>query len=330
MAWLRSLGSVTVGPAAYRRITLVALVLLVAIIVTGAAVRLTDSGLGCTDWPTCDGTTIVPRAEYHQLIEGVNRLFTGLVSAAIALAVLGSLRRTPRRADLTVLALGLVAGVIGQIVLGGLTVLFHLWPPLVMGHLVLSLTLVTCAMVLHQRAAWPETAAADREGWAMPARRHPAVGGDVRVLSRWLLVAGAVLVLTGTMVTGAGPHGGDPEADRLPLDMLQIVRVHGIAMVVFLGGVVVALGRLARTRAPAAVRRAGATLVTVLVAQAGVGYLQYFTNVPPLLVGIHVFGATLVWMALINFQLQLATPAAVAAPVTAGATSHAPVAVASR
>ncbi|MGH9117679.1 MAG: COX15/CtaA family protein, partial [Acidimicrobiales bacterium] len=160
MAHLRS---ITVSPVAYRRITLVALVALVAIIVTGAAVRLTDSGLGCTSWPTCDETTIVPRWEYHQMIEGVNRFFTGVVSVAVALAVLGSRRRTPRRSDLTGWSLALVAGVVGQIVLGGLTVLFHLWPPLVMGHLLLSLALVTCGVVLHERA-----------GWAAPRPRRPA------------------------------------------------------------------------------------------------------------------------------------------------------------
>ncbi|MGH9116451.1 MAG: COX15/CtaA family protein, partial [Acidimicrobiales bacterium] len=147
-------------------------------------------------------------------------------------------------------------------------------------------------------------------------------------LGRWLLVAGAIVVLTGTMVTGAGPHGGDPEADRLPIDILQIVRIHGIAMVVFLASTLVLLFRLARAgpRAAAA-RRAATVLVTVLVAQAGLGYLQYFTGVPPLLVGAHVLGATLVWMALVHQWLQLRPPARSGVPARAEPTAQ-PVAVA--
>jgi cytochrome c oxidase assembly protein subunit 15 len=302
---------ITVSPATYRRFTLAALVALVAIIVTGAAVRLTDSGLGCTNWPTCEETTVVPRWEYHQMIEGLNRFFTGVVSAAIALAVLGSTRRTPRRSDLTWLSLGLVAGVLGQIVLGGLTVLFHLWPPLVMGHFLLSLALVTCALVLHERAGWAERPAEGRDGWAVAQPRQEPAGPELVPLGRWLLVAGGVVVVTGTMVTGAGPHGGDPDAARLPVDILFAVRVHGISMVVFLASTLVLLVRLGRAGAVAAAtpaRRAATTLVSILVAQAGLGYLQYFTGVPPLLVGAHVLGATLVWLALVHQWLQLRPP----------------------
>jgi cytochrome c oxidase assembly protein subunit 15 len=306
--------SFRVSPATYRRITLVALVLLVAIIVTGAAVRLTDSGLGCEDWPACADGTIVPRWEYHQLVEGVNRLFTGLVSAAIALAVLGSLRRVPRRSDLTRLSWGLVAGVIGQIVLGGFTVMFHLWPPLVMGHFVLSLALVSCALVLHERAAWPEAPVEARPGWAQPVPRRPAVGPGLVRAGRWLLLAGGVVVVTGTMVTGSGPHGGDPSADRLPLDLLVIVRIHAVSTIVFLAGVLGLLAQLRRRAAPAAVQRAGVTLLTVIVAQGSLGYLQYFTGVPPVLVGLHVLGATLVWLALVHLQLRLSAPAPAESP----------------
>jgi cytochrome c oxidase assembly protein subunit 15 len=331
---------ISVSPATYRRVTLVALVALVVIIITGAAVRLTDSGLGCTSWPTCDETTVVPRWEYHQMIEGANRFFTGVVSVAIVLAVLGSLRRRPRRSDLTWLSLGLVAGVLGQIVLGGLTVLFHLWPPLVMGHFLLSLALVTCALVLYERSGWPEGADESRPGWATALPRRPPAAPGLVPLGRWLLVAGAIVVVTGTMVTGAGPHGGDPDADRLPVDIRDIVRVHGTAMVVFLASTLVLLVRLGRAQArpgataaaaaaAAPAGRAATVLVTVLVAQAGIGYLQYFTGVPPLLVAAHVLGATLVWMALIHQWLQLRPPAR-AATDPAAIPSVSPVPVAGR
>src|SRR3954452_7181028 len=123
----------------YRRITCGALVAVTIIIVTGAAVRLTGSGLGCPDWPTCARGRVVAPFEYHAMVEFVNRTVTGLVSVAVALAVLGSLLRTPRRRDLTRWSLGLVAGVVAQIVLGGVTVLLELTPPIVMAHFVLSL-----------------------------------------------------------------------------------------------------------------------------------------------------------------------------------------------
>ncbi|MDP1804751.1 MAG: COX15/CtaA family protein, partial [Acidimicrobiales bacterium] len=141
----------TLSPPAYRRVTLFALLALAFIVVTGGAVRLTGSGLGCPDWPTCAENRVVAPWEYHAMVEFVNRTITGLVSMAVMLAVLGSLVRRPRRRDLLWLSVGLVAGVLGQIVLGGLTVLFHLTPGFVMAHFLLSMVLIANAVVLHHR-----------------------------------------------------------------------------------------------------------------------------------------------------------------------------------
>src|SRR4051794_4357467 len=128
--------------------------MLAVIVVTGAAVRLTGSGLGCPEWPNCDTGHLTPHGDtgYHGLVEFVNRMFTGLVSIAVIVAVLASLRRTPRRRDLTLLSLGLVGGVLAQIVLGGLTVIYGLSPPWVMAHFLVSMVLVATAVVLHHRA----------------------------------------------------------------------------------------------------------------------------------------------------------------------------------
>ncbi|MEO6987726.1 MAG: COX15/CtaA family protein, partial [Aquihabitans sp.] len=131
-----------IAPDAYRRITAVALALLILIVVTGAAVRLTGSGLGCSDWPNCTDTQFVAPMEFHPMVEFVNRLVTGLVSIAVALAVLGSLRRAPRRRDLTWLSLGLVAGVIAQILVGRIVVVSGLNPWWVQVHMVVSVLLV--------------------------------------------------------------------------------------------------------------------------------------------------------------------------------------------
>src|ERR1700730_13143086 len=151
LRWPREL-----SPEAYHRVTLLAVWALGFIILTGGAVRLTGSGLGCPDWPTCSRHRVVAPLHYHALVEFVNRSITGLVSVMVIVAVLGALVRVPRRRDLTWLALGLVAGVISQIVLGGLTVLFKLAPPFVMAHFLLSMLILADATVLHHRAGWPD------------------------------------------------------------------------------------------------------------------------------------------------------------------------------
>lgn len=293
----------TLSPSAYRRVTLVALLSLAFIVVTGGAVRLTGSGLGCPDWPTCDGTRIVAPLEKHAMVEFVNRTVTGVVSVAVIVAVLGSLRRSPRRHDLVWLSAGLVAGVVAQIVLGGLTVLFELAPPLVMGHFLLSIAILADALVLHWRAGQPDGAP-----------RRPLVATGLRALGAAVTAATAVVILLGTVVTAAGPHAGDRETPRLGVSLHRAAQVHGLAVVGLLALVVTTLALLRRSRAPWVVQRRGAVLLAVLLAQGAVGYAQYFTGVPPLLVGIHIAGAVAVWAAAVRFQLGLVGPEVAAGP----------------
>ena len=284
------------SPRNYHRITLAALAGLAFIVVTGAAVRLTGSGLGCPDWPTCAGGRIVAPAEYHARIEFLNRTVTGLVSVAVMLAVLGSLVRRPRRRDLTWLSLGLVAGVLGQIVLGGLVVLFHLAPPLVMGHFLVSMLLLWDATVLHHRAGQPDGEA------------RPVVAPEHLTLGRLVLGAAAVAIFLGTVVTGSGPHAGSHDGElveRLPFAVADVARLHGIAVVLFAGLVLHLVRSLRAAGAPAGVLRRAQVLLAVLVAQAGVGYTQYFTGVPPLLVAVHVAGAVAVWLSTLRLVLAM-------------------------
>jgi len=287
---------VRLSPAGYRRVTLVALGCLTAIVVSGGAVRLTGSGLGCPDWPNCDDGRLVAPLEYHAMVEFVNRTVTGLVSLAVIVAVLASLARVPRRRDLVRLSLGLVAGVVGQIVLGGLTVLFELRPPFVMAHFLLSMMIVANAVALHWRAALPDEAP----------RREPGVSPAGRQLGRITLALGALVVFLGTVVTAAGPHGGDEDVPRLAVEVGRAAQLHGLAVVLLLAAVVTLLVVLRRDGAPAADVRRGRVLLGVLVAQAAVGYVQYFTGVPVLLVGAHIAGATAAWAALVRFQLGAA------------------------
>ena len=289
------------SPSAYRRITLVALLALAFIVVTGGAVRLTGSGLGCPDWPNCDEGRLVAPLEYHAMVEFVNRTVTGLVSVAVIVAALGSLLRQPRRRDLVWLSLGLVGGVLAQIVLGGLTVLFELRPPFVMAHFLVSMVLVWNAVTLHWRAGQDEDEPA------------PVVDRDVHRMGRLLMALTGVVIFLGTVVTAAGPHGGDEHVERLDVPLHRAAQLHGAAVVALLAMLAATLWLLRRTGAPPDVRRRGLVLLAVVLAQATIGYVQYFTGVPVLLVGAHIAGATAVWAAVVRFNLGLGPSAAGAA-----------------
>ncbi len=304
-----------ISPAAYRRVTLFAVVALGFIIITGAAVRLTGSGLGCTDWPTCEQGQLAPSeiTDAPAMIEFINRLITGVVSVAVALAVAGAWRRHPRRPDLMWLAAGLVAGVVGQIVLGGLVVLFELSPRLVMGHFLVSMVILWNAVVLHHRAGRGDGPV------------QPRVDPSLVSLARLIFAAGALVVFTGTIVTASGPHAGDSAAARLDFFLPDVARVHGLSVVV-LGALSLLLAwGLWRTHAPPPVQRSARILLGVLAAQAAVGYTQYFTGVPALLVGVHILGAVLVWTAVVSLNLVVSQPVAGASdPAPVGSSADAP------
>lgn len=263
----------------------VALVLLCVIVVSGAAVRLTGSGLGCDDWPNCNATKLVDVSSPHAAIEQVNRLFTGLVAAGVIAAVLGSLIRQPRRRDLTWWSIGLVAGVLGQIVLGGITVLVDLHPAAVQSHFLLSMVLVANATILVSRAGMPSSRRRHRVGRSL--RRHV-----------WLCaITTAVAIVFGTIVTGAGPHAGDESARRFGVSITRAAQMHGVAVWLSVGCVTALLLRLRHRAAERAVLDGPLVAwVCVAVAQGGIGYLQYFTGVPAALVAAHVAGATVLWV----------------------------------
>lgn len=281
-----------VSPSRYRKITGIALVALCIIVVTGAAVRLTESGLGCSDWPTCEQDQLIADFSLHPMVEFVNRVFTGFVSIAVIAAVLASMFRKPRRRDLTLLSWGLVAGVLGQIVLGAFVVLSHLNPWLVLNHFLLSMVLVANATVLHARAGY------DPVPPARPGRWY-----------RWPITALMVAaIVAGTLVTGAGPHAGSHDGDaieRLPFHVPEIARIHGSIVVALVLAVVATLWHLRRIDAPPAEQWRLRLVLAALVVQAAIGYTQYFTGVPVLLVGFHIIGATLAWVAVLWFHLDL-------------------------
>lgn len=294
-----------VSPSAYRRITRVALWSLVFIVVTGAGVRLTGSGLGCSSWPGCEPGELTPHGTsgWNPWIEFVNRLITGLVSVAVALAVLGSRRRVPRRRDLTLLSWGLVAGVLAQILLGAVVVRLDVHPIAVQGHFLLSAVLVANAVVLHHRAARPD----GPDGRPAPTAR--LVDAATARLTGIAVAAAALVMLAGTLVTGSGPHAGDEDAERLDLSVRGIAMVHSALTWLFLAVVVLLAVRLRRAAAPAAVVDRLQVLLTVVVLQGAIGYVQYATGVPELLVGLHVLGSMVVWVAALRLRLTAVEPA---------------------
>ncbi len=279
-------------PQRYRQITGFALVALVGIVITGGAVRLTGSGLGCSDWPTCEQDQFVADLEIHAMIEFINRLITGIVSVAVMAAVLASIKRIPRRRDLLLLSWGLVAGVLGQIVLGAFVVLSHLNPWLVLWHFLLAIALVGNAVVLHARAGYDP----------VPPRRSGR-------WYRWPVTAlTTVAIALGTLVTGSGPHSGqrDGEAiERLPFAIPSIARAHGISVVALCVVVIATMTYLSQHKAPAAEQWRLRLVLLALVLQAAVGYVQYLNDVPALLVGIHIAGATILWILVLWFHLDL-------------------------
>jgi len=307
--------ALAVTPARYRSWTRAALWALTIIVFSGAAVRLTGSGLGCSDWPKCEEDQFVADFEYHNLIEFGNRLFTGVVAIAVMLAVLGSLGRVPRRADLTRWSWGLVAGVIAQIVLGGLLVRTELDPRFTMGHFLLSMVLIWNAVVLQHRAAWPDVVAAD-DTRAEPAPAAPldSAGRPLLGLLRAVTAVSAVLLVTGTVVTGSGPHSGSDEpevAARLPFDLREVTRIHSLVAITLVL-IVAALLWQAHRSGRLDVRQRAATVFGLLVVQGTVGYLQYFNGVPELLVMVHIVLATFTWISVVRLHLTLRQPAQMA------------------
>lgn len=285
----------------YRQIAIAALAALAVIIVTGAAVRLTGSGLGCDDWPNCSNERFVDVSSKHAAIEQLNRLFTGVVGVAVIAAVLGAHRRPPRRADLILLAWLLVVGVVANAVLGGVSVLVDLHPIAVQGHLLLSMGLIVAGTTLVRRAGEPD---------GIP--REVVVSRPTQHLV-WLHFAlTCVAVLTGTVVTGSGPHAGDEDVTRFDLDIATVARVHAVTV---LTTIAIAIALAWRIRSIARDRTA---LVPVLsswivvgLLQAALGYVQYLEDVPALLVGVHVAGATAVMIVTTLLVLDTTRPVAV-------------------
>ncbi len=267
------------------------------IVISGAAVRLTGSGLGCPDWPTCYKDRLTVSTSLHPLIEFSNRLVTVALVVLIAATVVAAYLRAPRRRDLLVISWLLVLGVFGDAVLGAIVVYTKLNPYLVMIHMWLSLAMVALAVVLHHRSRYDYSPRARAEV-ASPATRRVA----------WVLDGLFVMVVAaGTATTGTGPHAGGSQgqvvAKRIPVALKDMVMAHSALAVAFLGMVLATFLILEAIGAPARIRGASERLLIVGVAQGAIGFLQFVTHLPALLVELHVVGVVSLTIGVTSFQL---------------------------
>lgn len=273
--------------------------LVVLNIVSGAAVRLTDSGLGCPDWPTCSVRSITPTLSFHPAMEFGNRMVVVALSVLVVATVVAAALRRPGRRDLGWLSAGLLAGVVGEAVLGGVVVYTKLNPYAVMTHFMVGIALLTVALVLAIRA-----------GGGVGAPRRAAVGAGVRRLAYSFTTVTLVAICAGTATTGAGPHAGGAKAVRLPVPLDDMARTHSGLVLVAAALLLCLLLVLHRSRANRSLQDRAQLVLAAVVGQGVIGYVQFFLHLPALLVGIHVLGATLVWCATVWLLDAVRRPAA--------------------
>lgn len=262
-----------------------------ALVVTGGAVRLTGSGLGCPTWPECTPGSYTPvphqaEGQLHAWIEFGNRLLTFALFAA-SLAVLAHVLLSKRR-DLRLLAAGQILGILGQGVLGGITVLTDLHPLPVAGHLLLSIILIAGATSLYWRREFPAFKRVDLEPLA-------------KRISFVHIAMAFLVIFLGTLVTGSGPHAGDVKSRRFGFDIRTMAWLHA-DVVIALFGVTAAFYILVRGEKKLV--RAIAVFTAIALAQGAIGYIQYFTGIPEILVAAHLLGATLVWIAAWRIRIR--------------------------
>jgi cytochrome c oxidase assembly protein subunit 15 len=276
----------------YLRATQGAFVALYLIIITGSLVRLTGSGLGCADWPQCSESKFIDVSSTHAAIEQINRLFTGVVAASVILCVLLSLRLKPKRRDLIAMSIVLVAGVMMQVIIGAIVVWTGLNPFSNIAHFLVSIFLMTTAYMLVRHASIFRTTD------EVAPRGEPLLKGQpIEKIVKTLLVATGAAVITGTLVTGSGPHAGDETAVRLGFAMPTIVRTHSAFVWLTVGVLLVSLHMTRKNiEVKKLLMRPLKRFAAVVLFQGAIGYLQYFLGVPIGLVAIHVATSVAVWL----------------------------------
>lgn len=272
-----------------------------SITVSGAVVRLTGSGLGCTDWPTCSVNSELEAPGFHAAIEFGNRMISGLAIIPVFAAFLGARRE---RRDLLPVLYSIVLGFFGQVLLGMVVTLTHLDPRVVLGHFLLSIVLIYLSVVLDYRARSPRM-----EDIADESKR--------RLLSRTMLLAATLVIVVGTLVTGSGPHtgsesSGDP-IPRLGFDIREITRAHSLLGWVLVSLIAYGMWQTSKSGTPgwgAIDQKWFGRIGSLALLQGAIGYLQYEVGVPVELVALHITGAVLLWTAISWYAMVASDPIA--------------------
>ena len=297
----------TTSPRGYHHVATAALVLLTLIVFSGSAVRLTGSGLGCEGWPACEEGKLVAPLQTHAIIEFTNRVFSGIVAIGTIAAGLLAFFRVPPRRDLKILGMLLPLGVVGQAVLGGLSVVYDLKPGFVMGHYALSLVLLIAAWALYWRS---------KPGYDQGLIEPGAPDRLTMWATRLLVPLGALMVVAGTAATAAGPHAGGSGTGDL-VERLYVkgndtlswaVGKHTTIGIVFGVAALAALAIAWYRGASPKLLRVLTTVVVLLGVQGVIGAIQYQSKLPAELVWVHVSLATVTWVALLWAWSVAGTP----------------------
>jgi cytochrome c oxidase assembly protein subunit 15 len=313
------------APKWLRAIFIANLVAQTGIVLTGGLVRLTGSGLGCPTWPECAPGSFVPTSTqeqaWHKYVEFGNRTLTFLLGILAIAAIVGAIiwaRKLRRRTGISRRPIVLLAaipllGTIAQAILGGITVLTGLHPATVSAHFMVSAALIAFTLLLVVRS---------RESGDQPVT--VLVAAPIRYLSRGIVGVAVVVLTIGTIVTGSGPHSGDADTtNRLPFDPRFVSWLHADSVLLFIGLIVGLAVALVVTKAPRGIRTRTWWLLGICLAQGAIGYVQYFTGLPWLIVLVHLAGACAVWLAVltVHFSIRRRGPEIVApapaAPVSA-------------
>jgi len=287
-----------VTPAVFRWFAYAAFLSMIIIVITGAAVRLTGSGLGCPDWPTCFHNRIAGSWSIHPLIEYANRLVTVTLVVVTGVTFVAAILRTPRRRDLVVLSGLLILGVFGDAILGAFVVYSKLNPWLVSSHMLLSLSMVVTSAILYHRSKYQYG----------PGTRHEVRSRQFLWIARLLWIPFLLVLATGTATTGSGPHAGSAMgqlvARRLPFAFVDVTWVHSVAATLFVGIVLGLFVAVWQSAAPMPLQKGVRRLVLIALVQAIIGVTQYLTHVPAVLVGLHVAGAISLCIGVTQFHLR--------------------------
>lgn len=306
----------TLSVRRFRQLAIVTTAAICVLVVAGGVVRLTGSGLGCDDWPNCNDTSFIDVSTGHAAIEQINRIFSGLVGIPVLAMAVGSFRVRPQRHNLRWPSIGVLVTVLANGVVGGIAVRGDLHPALVQSHFLLAMASIALGLVAISRA-----------------RPEPIDGSPVkRTIGALVLGLGgltAAAIVTGTVVTGTGPHAGEEDVRRFAFDISNVARIHS-ATVLLAAGFAVGL-LVAVDRDPALQQRIGSALTNwtlLAVVQGGIGYVQYFNDIPELLVGFHIAGATALWVITVQMALDAfaaGKTAVTTAPPSPSPTTAAPV-----